>query len=122
MLFSCGICARGHPPSLPTPVYATSLLRAKRERNVSFIPSLARSLAEVGIAARDVSGERSRERVLPTLRPRFYSSFSLSLFFPPYNGDCIGIAFFRPMLIDFLSHDGINKRGTYGKIDLVNLP
>ena len=42
-------------------------------------------------------------------------------FFPPYNVDCIGIAFFRPMLIDFLSHAGINKRGTYGKIDIVYL-
>jgi len=113
-IFVRDLCARPSPhPSPLCTLYATSLLHAKRERNVSFIPSLAR----------DVSGECSHERVLPTLRPRFYSSsFSLSLFFPPYNVDCIGTAFFRPMLIDFLSHVAINKRDTYGKIDLVNLP
>lgn len=95
-IFVRDLCARPSPRS-----YATLFLRAKRER---FVRSLARSLARADIAVTRPANAPAADVSCPTLPPRIHSLlFFLSLFFPPHNGDCIGIAFFRPMLIDFFT-------------------
>lgn len=79
-IFVRDLCARPSP----------RVLRSSSAKRVSFIPSLARGRGY----RRDVSGERSPANVYPSVS--FYS-----FFFARSNGDYIGIAFFRSMLIDF---------------------
>lgn len=110
-IFVRDLCARPSLPVPPAPCTRLCALSSARNASVSFIPSLVHSLARGGGYRRDASGERSRGRVLPTLRPRFHSLRFFFLSFPPHNGDCIGIAFFRPMLIDFFRALGLINAG-----------